>query len=173
MAAKKQKRITRRNKKTGEVKYYYYEILGKENGKQILGKGSEISYYKERGAKERKSLSLDEAIDYLEYLSADFETIQSIKLDYRTAEKVSGAEAEGRTYTKAGLESKVRQRHMGRTENFLAQLGFSLTEFSDAFGVSSEYVLEKGFEKIGNVTYQLRGTDLTFVWDYERGLTEG
>lgn len=171
MAAKKQKRITRRNKKTGEVKYYYYEILGKKSGKQILGKGSEIAYYKERGAKERQALSLEEAIDYLEYLSADFETIQTVKLDYRTSEKAG--ETLGRTYTKEGLESKVKRRHMGRTENFLAQLGFSLTEFSDAFDVSSEYVLEKGFEKIGNVTYQLRGTDLVFVWDYERGLIEG
>lgn len=170
MAAKKQKRITRRNKKTGEVKYYYYEILGKKSGKQILGKGSEIAYYKERGAKERRALSLEEAIDYLEYLSADFETIQEIKLDYRTHERFDD---KGLTYTKAGLESRVKKRHMSRTENFLAQLGFSLTEFSDAFGVSSEYVLEKGFEKIGNVTYQLRGTDLVFVWDYERGLVEG
>ena len=64
--AKKYKKITHRNKKTGEVKYYYYEM----SGKTTAGRVSAREFYEERGGNKRKTLTLSEAVDYMRSRSA-------------------------------------------------------------------------------------------------------
>jgi len=165
--AKKQKRITRRNKTTGEVHYYYYAILGRKNGKQILSRelGSEREYYLERGANVRRSLNAEEVYALLDELSVEPDVKRYIEL------RMSGTPNRNAiTYTRESLEGVVRKRKMNRTENFLAQLGYSMREFTEEFGVSEDFVQTNGFAKVDAHTYQLRGTDLYFVWDYDRGM---
>lgn len=163
----KYKRITQRNKNTGEVRYFYYENIIKD-GKRTTGKRiSPKEFYRERGAKERKALSLSEAIEFLQDQSVPYSTIQAVKNMYLGDEERGIAP---RTVTQAGLDSIVQNRKLTRTENFVRQLGFSISEFSETFGYSEEYVKEKGFETLGDGVYALKGTDLTFIWDYDRGM---
>ena len=160
--AKKTKRITYRNKKTGEIKYYYYEISGKTT-KRVSAR----EFYKERGGVERKTLSKAEAIDYLKSKSATFKQISVIMNDLEGSESENVAP---KTFTKAGLDKRLNEEKLSRNENFLRQLGYSLEEFEDEFGITRQYVNDHDFEDIGDGVFKLSGTNLLFIWDYDTGL---
>lgn len=163
--AKRYKKITHRNKKTGEVKYYYYELKGKST--KGGSKASARDFYAERGGKKRKTLTKDEAIDYLKARSASFTDIQEVMNDYEGDES-RGQKA--KTYTKAGLDAKLDEIEYDKASNFLRQLGYSFEEFEEEFGYNEGYVRKHGFEDIGNGVYGLKGTGFTFIWDYDTGL---
>lgn len=158
------KRFTRRKyiTKSGKTKIYYYE----KKGKKTVGKASAKDFYSERAHKERKTLTLDEAIDYLESKSATFEEIQTIKNDIRGDVK-RGISA--KTFTKAGLDARLEKVKLSREENFLRQLGYSFEEFEKEFGYTKEYIKKNHFEDIGDGVFRLKGTDLVFIWDYDQG----
>lgn len=161
--AKKYKRITRRNKKTGEITYYYYE----KKGKTTAGKATAREFYSERGAKKRKTLTKSEAEAYLKSKSASFEIIQEVLNDYEGDEI---RDIKSKTFTKEGLEAILSKKTGDRAENFLRQLGYSFNDFENEFGFSEAFVRNAGFEDIGDGVYQLKGTSLLFVWDYDSGL---
>lgn len=163
--AKKYKKITYRNKKTGEVKYYYYEIKGKttKGGNKVSAR----EFYAERGGKKRKTLTMSEAVDYLKSRSASFVDIQEIINDY-AGDDLRGQKA--KTYTKAGLDAKLDEIEYDKSSNFLRQLGYSFKEFEEEFGYDEKYIRKHGFEDIGNGVYRLKGTGFTFIWDYDTGL---
>ena len=163
--AKKYKKITRRNKKTGEVKYYYYELKGKttKGGSRVSAR----EFYEERGGAKRKTLTLDEAVDYLKSRSAGFDDIQAVINDYTGDEEL---EIKAKTFTRAGLDAMLDKVEYNKTENFLRQLGYSFDEFEEEFGYDETYVKKHGFEDVGDGVYKLKGTNFIFVWDYDTGL---
>lgn len=163
--AKKYKKITHRNKKTGEVKYYYYELKGKTT--KGGSKATAREFYEERGGKKRKTLTMSEAVDYLKSRSASFTEIQEVINDY-AGDDLRGQKA--KTYTKAGLDAKLDEIEYDKASNFLRQLGYSFKEFEEEFGYNEKYIRKHGFEDIGNGVYRLKGTDFTFIWDYDTGL---
>ena len=163
MAKKKFKKITYRNKKTGAVKYYYYEM----SGKKTVGKVSAREFYKERAGIDRKVLTEVEAIDYLKSRSATFQEIQSVINDYQGSPERG---VKSKTFTKAGLDALLDKVEYDKTANFLRQLGYSFGEFEAEFGFDEEFVKKHGFEDIGNGVYKLKDTDLVFIWDYDTGL---
>lgn len=164
--AKKYKRIIKRNAAGDIIKEYYYELKGKTT-KGGSGRVSAREFYEERGAKSRKALTLDEAIDYMKCRSASFEDIQKIINDY-TGDTGRGVKA--KTFTKAGLEAFLDEVEYDKSANFLRQLGYSFEEFEAEFGYDEAYVKKHGFEDIGNGVYKLKGTNFTFIWDYDTGL---
>lgn len=167
MAAKTTKRTRTWITKSGKVrtKTYYYKV--EKGGKKTAGKASAKDYYSERTHRERKTLNLDEAIDYLESKSATFEEIQQIKNDIKGDIK-RGISA--KTFTKAGLDARLENVKLNREENFLRQLGYSFEEFEEEFGYTKEYIKKNPFEDIGDGVFRLRGTNLVFIWDYDQGL---
>lgn len=163
MAKKNYTRVKYVNKKTGDVKYYYYEKVGRKT----VGKASARDYYGERKHKERKALTLSEIKDYLASKSASFEDTQAILNDFKGDERRGISNI---TFTKEGLEARLEKVKSSRTENFLRQLGYSAKEFEEEFGYNKQFIEEHGFEDMGDGVYKLRGTDLIFIWDYDNGL---
>lgn len=159
--AKKFTRIKYTNK-SGKTKYYYYE----KKGKKTVGKASAKDFYSEREHKERKTLTLSEAIDYLKSKSATFEEIQTIRNDI-LGDIERGVSA--KTFTKQGIDARLENAKLSREENFLRQLGYSFEEFEKEFGYTKEYIKKNPFEDIGDGVYRLKGTDLIFIWDYDAG----
>lgn len=161
--AKKYKKITHRNKKTGEVKYYYYEM----SGKTTAGRVSAREFYEERGGNKRKTLTLSEAVDYMRSRSATFEDIQTVINDYTGDESLS---IKAKTFTKSGIDAILDRVEYDRTSNFMRQLGYSFGEFEAEFGFDEAYIRKHGFEDIGDGVFNLRGTNFNFIWDYDTGL---
>ena len=102
MAKKKYTRVKYVNKKTGDVKYYYYE----KEGRTTKGKASAREYYGERKHKERKALTLDEIKAYLSERSATFEDTQAILNDFRGDERRGISNV---TFTREGLEARLEK----------------------------------------------------------------
>lgn len=161
--AKKFKRIKYTSKKTGKTTYYYYEMEGKTTKRKATAK----EWALERGGKKRKGLTWEEARDYLKSRSASFEDIQIIQNEY-LGDLSRGLKP--KKLTKAWLEAQLENIETDRTENFLRQLGYSFDEFEREFGYDKDFVRDHGFEDLGNGVYGLRGTAITFIWDYDRGL---
>ena len=159
--AKKYTRIKYTNK-SGKTKFYYYE----KKGKTTVSKASAKDFYSEREHKERKTLSLEEAIEYLESKSATFKEIQTIKNDIKGDLRRDRAP---KTFTKQGLDARLEKVKLTREENFLRQLGYSFEEFEKEFGYDREYIKKNPFEDIGDGVFKLKGTDLVFIWDYDSG----
>ena len=163
MARKKIKRVTYTNKKTGKKTYYYYEM----DGKKTVRKATAKEWASERGGKKRKSLTWKEAQDYLKSKSATFEEIQMVYNEYLGDASIG---KRSKTFTKQSLDGILENIKADRTENFLRQLGYNFEEFEDEFHYSKQFVKEHGFEDIGNGVYMLRGTNLSFIWDYDGGI---
>lgn len=151
------RRVVKYTSKSGEVKTYHY-YYDKKTMKRVSAK----EYASERTSAVRKSLTLQEAKDYMDYLSVPYEDKLQIINEYQRS---------GKTYTKGGIDKILNNISETKAENFLRQLGYSPAEFEQEFGYKPS---EGKFIPAGNGVYEFKpnrkAPSMFFIWDYDRGI---
>lgn len=154
------RQTTTRTTKSGVKTYTYYY--------KIAESGSTKKYQRLPTVAARQRIPLSQA-----ELDDIVDKIDDFVLSRQLENQIIDRQEKGLPVTSEWIENLLTDEKMSKQEQFIKNLGYSVEEFEELYGLTTEDLRNGTVTRSGNYVHFVskNGEEYYFIWDYDKGLT--